>query len=114
MKTAAINLAPDTAAKRRAGWLSPVQLQGGQKPAQSKAKRGLLFRAGKCALWVFLFLFLVRTFIGEASVVPTASMEGTILVGDHLFWNKALYGPEIPLVHWRLPALKTVHRGDII
>src|SRR5436305_8871464 len=56
----------------------------------------------------------VRIFVGEASVVPTASMEGTILVGDHLFMDKLLYGPEIPLTHWRLPALKSVHRGDIV
>ena len=56
----------------------------------------------------------IRTFIGEASVVPTASMEGTILVGDHLFMDKLLYGPEIPLVHWRLPMLKTIRRGDIV
>ena len=56
----------------------------------------------------------MRIFVGEASVVPTASMEGTILVGDHLFMDKLLYGPEIPLVHWRLPVLKTIHRGDII
>lgn len=56
----------------------------------------------------------IRTFIGEASVVPTASMEGTILVGDHLFMDKLLYGPKIPLVHWRLPMLKTIRRGDIV
>jgi signal peptidase I len=56
----------------------------------------------------------IRIFVGEASVVPTASMEGTILVGDHLFMDKMLYGPEIPLLHWRLPVLKTIHRGDII
>jgi signal peptidase I len=56
----------------------------------------------------------MRIFVGEASVVPTASMEGTILVGDHLFMDKLLYGPEIPLVHWRLPMIKTIHRGEII
>ena len=56
----------------------------------------------------------VRIFVGEASVVPTGSMEGTILVGDHLFMDKLLYGPEIPLLHWRLPVVKQVHRGDII
>jgi signal peptidase I len=56
----------------------------------------------------------IRIFVGEASVVPTASMEGTILVGDHLFMDKLLHGPEIPLVHWRLPVLKPIHRGDII
>lgn len=56
----------------------------------------------------------IRIFIGEASVVPTGSMESTILVGDHLFVNKMLYGPEIPLLNWRLPRLKKIHRGDII
>jgi signal peptidase I len=56
----------------------------------------------------------LHTFVGEASVVPTGSMEGTILVGDHLFLNKLLYGPEIPLFNWRLPRLKTIHRGDIV
>ncbi len=63
---------------------------------------------------VVVIVFFVRIFIGEASVVPTASMEKTILVGDHLFMNKLLYGPEIPLVHWRLPRLKSIHRGDIV
>jgi signal peptidase I len=56
----------------------------------------------------------IRIFVGEASVVPTASMEGTILVGDHLFMDKMLYGPEIPVVNWRLPILKTVRRGEIV
>jgi len=61
-----------------------------------------------------LFIFFLKTFVGEASVVPTASMEGTILVGDHLIMSKLLYGPEIPLLHWRLPMLKTIHRGEIV
>src|SRR5437588_6959892 len=63
---------------------------------------------------IALIVFCVRVFVGEASVVPTASMEGTILVGDHLFMNKLLYGPEIPLTGWRLPMLKTIRRGDIV
>jgi signal peptidase I len=61
-----------------------------------------------------LIAMTVRVFVGEASVVPTGSMEGTILVGDHLFMDKLLYGPEIPVVHWRLPRVKSIHRGDII
>ena len=61
-----------------------------------------------------LIVLGVRIFIGEASLVPTASMEGTILVGDHLFMDKFFYGPEIPLVNWRLPMLKKIHRGDIV
>jgi signal peptidase I len=41
-------------------------------------------------------------------------MEGTILVGDHLFLNKLPYGPEIPLLNVHLPRWKTVHRGEIV
>jgi signal peptidase I len=63
---------------------------------------------------VLLIVLLVRTFVGEASVVPTGSMQGTILVGDHIFLDKILYGPEIPLTKWRLPFMATVRRGDII
>jgi len=47
-------------------------------------------------------------------VVPTGSMQGTILIGDHIFLDKMLYGPEVPFTHWRLPVLATVKRGDII
>lgn len=74
-------------------------------------------RAWAALRWVgtiLLVVLLVRTFIGEASVVPTGSMERTILVGDHIFLNKAFYGPEIPFTGWRLPALRAVRRGDIV
>ena len=61
-----------------------------------------------------LFFGAIWIFIGEASVVPTASMQNTVMVGDHLLWIKALHGPEIPLLHWRLPQLRRVRRGEII
>jgi signal peptidase I len=87
--------------------------------ANATSKRGIgirnIWRISTRRLIVLAAIVLgMRIFVGEASVVPTASMEGTILVGDHLFMDKLLYGPEIPLVHWRLPALKAIHRGDII
>ena len=83
----------------------------------SRRNRGILWpwRLSTRRLVILAAIVLgIRIFVGEASVVPTASMEGTILVGDHLFMDKLLYGPEIPLVHWRLPVLKTIHHGDIV
>lgn len=41
-------------------------------------------------------------------------MEGTILVGDHILLNKALYAPRVPFTDIRLPALKEVKRGEIV
>ncbi|HSE27530.1 MAG TPA: signal peptidase I [Gemmatimonadales bacterium] len=58
--------------------------------------------------------FLLRTFLVEAFSIPSSSMERTLLVGDFLFVNKALYGAEVPLVHARLPAIREPERGDIL
>ena len=55
------------------------------------------------ALVVWLFL---RTFVVEAFRIPSQSMENTLLVGDFLFVNKAVYGAEVPLLHWRLPVVR--------
>lgn len=81
---------------------------------QVENKRRFLRRSTRRLAAMALIALGVRIFIGEASVVPTGSMEKTILIGDHLFLNKMLYGPEVPVVHWRLPMLKTIHRGDIV
>ena len=65
-------------------------------------------------LVVLVGVFCIRTFIAEATVIPTGSMEKTILVGDHVFLNKLLYGPRIPYTNLRIPPLKHVYRQDIV
>lgn len=54
----------------------------------------------------------IRMFLIEAYVIPTPSMEGSLLVGDYLFVSKAHYGIRtpntlamIPLLHNRIPLL---------
>src|SRR3954470_23068332 len=51
------------------------------------------------------------TFIVQAVKVPTASMENTITVGDHLLVNKFIFapGPTFPILPQR-----DIKRGDII
>ncbi|MBT8232925.1 MAG: signal peptidase I [Bacteroidia bacterium] len=66
--------------------------------------------------WVESIVFAVfaaafiRMFLIEAFVIPTPSMEGSLLVGDFLFVSKASYGIRtpmtiamIPLLHNRIP-----------
>jgi len=57
---------------------------------------------------------LIRTFIFEAYVIPTPSMEKTLLVNDFLFVSKFSYGPRIPntpiampFVHHTMPVIET-------
>jgi signal peptidase I len=63
-----------------------------------------------------LVLFLVlRTFVVEAfHIWPSGSMERTLLIGDFLFVNKALYGAEIPLLHSHLPGFREPERLDVV
>ena len=62
-----------------------------------------------------LILFLIiRTFIIEAFQIPTGSMERTLLAGDFLFVNKAVYGAQIPGTNRRLPGFDRPRRGDVI
>jgi signal peptidase I len=94
--------------------LAATEASGGDGSVRYRGIRWPLRLSTRRLIVLAAIVLGMRIFVGEASVVPTASMEGTILVGDHLFMDKLLYGPEIPLVHWRLPAVKTIHRGDII
>ncbi|MCB0706304.1 MAG: signal peptidase I [Saprospiraceae bacterium] len=104
------------------------------------------FKKGPAREWAEAIIFAVfaaafiRMFLIEAYVIPTPSMEGTLLVGDYLFVSKAHYGirtPKtvlmIPLLHnripvlnresylekpnlpfWRLPALEKIDRNDLV
>lgn len=57
---------------------------------------------------------LLRTFGIEAFKIPSGSMENTLLVGDFLLVNKAIYGARVPYTHVRLPRFRKPRRGDII
>jgi len=63
---------------------------------------------------VLVTVFFIRAFVAEATVIPTGSMEKTILVGDHVFLNKVLYGPRLPYTSLRFPAIKSVRRQEIV
>jgi len=63
---------------------------------------------------VLVFFMLVRAFVVEAFKIPTSSMEGTLLAGDFLLVNKAVYGADIPGLGMTLPAFADPERGDVI
>jgi signal peptidase I len=59
-----------------------------------------------------LLLFGTTTLV-QAYVIPTGSMENTLLVGDHLLVDKLAYAPEGNLSAHLLP-YDSLQRGDII
>jgi signal peptidase I len=84
--------------------------------------------------------YLIRSFIIEAYMIPTGSMERTLLIGDFLFVSKLNYGPRVPntpiafpfahhtmpitggkayseliqLPYKRLPGFQEIKRNDVV
>lgn len=60
-----------------------------------------------------VFLQFANHFVLQTFYIPSGSMEDTLLVGDHLFVNRFIYGAEPWGLSKILPS-RTVHRGDIV
>lgn len=86
-----------------------------QAPEQTKQPRKSDIPRGVIAEWtvtIVLLLFGTTTLV-QAFVIPTGSMEDTLLIGDHLLVDKLAYAPLGPLTRHLLP-YEDVQRGDII
>ncbi|MBV9264551.1 MAG: signal peptidase I [Acidobacteriaceae bacterium] len=77
-----------------------------RKPEQ--ARNGI----AEWAVTILLLLFGTTTLV-QAFVIPTGSMEDTLLIGDHLLVDKLAYAPAGPISIHLLPYEQPKH-GDII
>lgn len=57
---------------------------------------------------------VIRAFLFQSFYVPSDSMFPTLLVGDHVFVNKFVYGPSVPFTDARLPGLRGPERGEVV
>src|SRR4051794_38121961 len=73
------------------------------------------FPRNALAEWVIIVLVLLfgTTTLVQAFVIPTGSMEDTLLVGDHVLVDKLTYAPAGPVSRYILPHEEVQH-GDII
>jgi signal peptidase I len=90
---------------------APPGAAGGTAPVSGW--RGLAEQVRTIGLAVLLAL-AIRAFVIEPYRIPSGSMLPTLLVGDHLFVNKFVYGVRVPLLGLRLPALREPQRGDVV
>ncbi len=92
------------------------------------------------AMFALIFATFFRLLCFEAYAIPSGSMEGSLLINDHLWVDKMAYGPRLPMtplamplvhnaipltgsksytdaVQWkyrRLPGYTTIKRNDIV
>lgn len=115
------------------------------KSATAEFKEKYPFKKTASREWADAIIFavvaatLIRGFLIEAYMIPTGSMEKSLLIGDFLFVSKVNYGPRVPMTpvafpfshhtlpvggkaYWegikidyrRLPGFQEIKRNDVV
>lgn len=72
------------------------------KKSKNKATRTLMSWVD-AIVYALVLVYFIFAFIGQNYKIPSSSLEKTLLVGDFLWVNKAVYGPRVPQtpIHFR-------------
>lgn len=97
---------------------------------QKNSPKQFLVETLQSAIFAFAFILVVHTFLFQPFVVPTPSMAGTVMPGDHIIVSKLHYGPQTPrtlgipftdlyvdnldLPALRIPGFSDIERGDVV
>ena len=65
-------------------------------------------------LWAAGMVLLINQYLFQAYQIPSGSMIDTLLIGDRIFVNKLVYGPELLPGFIKLPSPIKPERNDII
>lgn len=109
------------------------------KSSKSKVTRTVMSWVD-AIVYALVLVYFIFAFVGQNYKIPSSSLEKTLLIGDFLWVNKAVYGPRVPqtpihfplaqhtlpvtnsksyselieLDYHRLPGLRGVERYDIV
>jgi signal peptidase I len=77
-------------------------------------KKGKWREYGESLLIALLIAFFIRSFGVEAFKIPSGSMIPTLMIGDHIFVNKFIYGLRIPFTKTKIVKISDPKRGEPI
>ncbi|MDR0496860.1 MAG: signal peptidase I [Treponema sp.] len=83
------------------------------KREKQKAKNVLLDWI-EAFLWAAGMVLLINQYLFQAYQIPSGSMIDTLLIGDRIFVNKIVYGPELLPGVGKLPSPIKPKRNDVI
>ena len=84
------------------------------RPVSQQSRLRALWENFKSIVGALAIFLILRAFLIEAYRIPSGSMVPTLLVGDWLFVNKAIYGAHIPFSNSNLPAYREPRPGDVV
>lgn len=80
----------------------------------NQTKEPLLVDYARSLFPIFLLVLIVRSFIFEPFVVPSGSLEPTVLPGDYLVVNQFIYGLRLPVINTKILNVSEPKIGDIV
>jgi signal peptidase I len=86
--------------------------EGAEEEAEASLGARIWEQVGPLLVAVLIALG-IRAMVIESYYVPSASMLPPLLIGDHVFVNKFVWGARIPFSEIQLPALRDPERGEI-
>jgi signal peptidase I len=92
-----------------------VQSDEEKKPHEANVPVGTKIQREIIAwFWVALVFLLINGTLGQARVIPSGSMENTLLIGDHLIMSRVGYDAGVPFTNIHVPLWRHPKRQQII
>ena len=93
--------------------VTEIEEQAPEKKPERRADQTTIAEYVESLLVTVILALFGTSFIVQAFKIPSASMEGTLLIGDHLLVNKFIFGGTGAWYEKVLP-YRQLERGDII
>src|SRR3981189_1600600 len=78
-------------------------------PVKTKIQREII-----AWFWVGLAFLLINGAVAQARVIPSGSMENTLLIGDHLIMSRIGYDAGVPFTNLHVPLWRNPKRQQVI
>jgi signal peptidase I len=108
-------ISPDAATNLSAGPpLAAPEAPSHTSAVESNTFRQRLVRELLSWVWVALAFFLITGSMVQARVIPSASMEGTLLIGDHLLMSRFGYDIGLPFTRYHIRLWREPRRQQVV
>jgi signal peptidase I len=81
---------------------------------EKQKKKNIILDWLEAFLWAAGMVLLINQYLMQAYQIPSGSMIDSLLIGDHVFVNKIVYGPELLPGLLKLPSPFKPKRNDVI
>ena len=81
---------------------------------ERQKQKGFILDTIEAFIWAAGMVLLINQYLFQAYQIPSGSMIDTLLIGDRIFVNKIVYGPELLPGFLKLPSPIKPKRNDVI